>query len=138
MSLNRFFDHDEFEAMHTTWKMFQGGEIYTDFIQHHHPFMYYTLLPLYAIFGGTTDVLIAARVFIFFQLAGMLLLTYLIAFEVYRDRLIALTGTLFLSLSCTVSRSRRSRFAPTSLRVCSAYWGSTSWCAFFGLAHCGC
>ena len=98
MSLNRFFDHDEFEAMHTTWKMFQGQAIYTDFIQHHHPFMYYTLLPLYAIFGGTTDVLIAARVFIFFQLAGMLLLTYLIAFEIYRDRLIALTGTLFLSL----------------------------------------
>ena len=103
MSLNRFFDHDEFEAMHTTWKMFQGQEIYDDFIQHHHPFTYYTLLPLYALFGGTTDVIIAARVFIFFQLAGMLLLTYLTALEVYhesyRRRLIALTSTLFLSLT---------------------------------------
>ncbi len=99
MSVNRFFDHDEFEAMHTTWKMFQGQEIYTDFIQHHHPFMYYTLLPLYALFGGTTDVLIAARVFIFFQLAGMLLLTYGIAYEVYKRHLVALTGTLFLSFT---------------------------------------
>ena len=71
MSVNRFFDHDEFEAMHTTWKMYQGQDIYTDFIQHHHPFMYYTLLPLYALFGSTTDVLIAARVFIFFQLVSL-------------------------------------------------------------------
>ena len=99
MSLNRFFDHDEFEAMHTTWKMFQGQAIYTDFIQHHHPFLYYTLLPLYALFGSTTDVLIAARVFIFFQLAGMLLLTYLIALEVYQRHLVALTGTLLLTLT---------------------------------------
>ncbi len=100
MSINRAFDfHDEFEAMHTTWKMFQGQEIYTDFIQHHHPFMYYTLLPLYTLFGGATDVLIAARVFIFFQLAAMLALTYLIAKEVYQKRLIALTSTLFLSLT---------------------------------------
>ncbi len=99
MSVNRFFDHDEFEAMHTTWKMFQGQEIYDDFIQHHHPFTYYTLLPLYALFGSTTEVLIAARVFMFFQLAGMLILTYLIAFEVYQRHFIALTSTLFLALT---------------------------------------
>ena len=98
VSLNRFFDQDEFEAMHTTWKMVQGEEIYTDFIQHHHPFMYYTLLPLYALFGSTVEVLIAARVFIFFQLAATLALVYLIAFETYRDRLTALSATLFLTL----------------------------------------
>lgn len=99
MSLNRFFDHDEFEAMHTTWKMFMGQDIYKDFIQHHHPFTYYTLLPLYALFGGTTDVLLAARVFIFFNLAATLALVYFIAWEVYRKHLIAALGTLFLSLT---------------------------------------
>ncbi len=100
MSINHAFDfHDEFEAMHTTWKMFQGQEIYDDFIQHHHPFTYYTLLPLYALFGSTTEVLIAARVFMFFQLLAMFALTYLIAWEVYRKHLTALTGTLLLSLT---------------------------------------
>ena len=99
MSLNRFFDHDEFEAMHTTWKMFSGQEIYTDFIQHHHPFTYYTLLPLYTFFGGTTDVLIAARVVIFAFLAAMLTLTYLIAWELYQKHLTAVLGTLFLSFT---------------------------------------
>ena len=97
MSLNRFFDHDEFEAMHTTWKMFSGQAIYTDFIQHHHPFTYYTLLPLYTFFGGTTEVLIAARIVIFVFLAAMLTLTYLIAWEVYQKHLTAVLGTLFLS-----------------------------------------
>ncbi len=99
MSLNRFFDHDEFEAMHTTWKMFSGQAIYTDFIQHHHPFTYYTLLPLYTFFGGTTDVLIAARVVIFAFLVAMLTLTYLIIWEVYREHFTAALGTLFLSLT---------------------------------------
>ena len=99
VSVNRFFDHDEFEAMHTTWKLFQGEEIYTDFIQHHHPFTYYTLLPLYWLFGSTTDVLIAARVVIFVMLAAMLALTYAITWEVYRKHLVAATATLFLTLT---------------------------------------
>lgn len=99
VSVNRFFDHDEFEAMHTTWKMYQGEEIYIDFIQHHHPFTYYTLLPLYWFFGSSTDVLIAARVFIFVNLAAMLVLTYATAWELYGKHLVAATATLFLTLT---------------------------------------
>ena len=99
VSLNRFFDHDEFEAMHTTWKLSQGQAIYTDFIQHHHPFTYYTLRPLYTFFGGTADVLIAARAVIFVAFAAMLALTYLITWEVYRNHLTAVLGTLFLSFT---------------------------------------
>ena len=98
-SLNRFFDHDEFEVMHTTWKLSQGQAIYTDFLQHHHPFTHYTLLPLYTLFGGTTDVLIAARMVIFALLVAMLTLIYFITWEVYQDRLSAVLGTLFLSFT---------------------------------------
>ena len=98
-SLHRFFDHDEFEAMHTTWKLSQGQAIYTDFLQHHHPFTHYTLLPLYTLFGATTEVLIAARVVIFALLVAMLTLIYFITWEVYQDRLSAVLGTLFLSLT---------------------------------------
>ena len=93
----RFFDHDEFEAMHTTWKMFTGQEIYIDFLQHHHPFTYYLLLPLYNVFGAGTQVLLAGRVLMGVLLTLTLGTTYLIAFELYRDHLIAVTSTLFLS-----------------------------------------
>ena len=85
--------------MHTTWKLSQGQAIYTDFLQHHHPFTHYTLLPLYTLFGATTDVLIAARVVIFVLLVAMLTLIYFITWEVYQDRLSAVLGTLFLSFT---------------------------------------
>ena len=97
-SLNRFFDHDEFEAMHTAWYIFQGERIYEDFIQHHFPLLHYLLVPLYALFGSTTDTIIAARVVMFFNVLGMLAATYLIALEVYRKHLVAVVGTLFLTL----------------------------------------
>ena len=97
-SLNRFFDHDEFEAMHTAWYIFQGERIYEDFIQHHFPLLHYLLVPLYAVFGSTTETIIAARVAMFFNVLGMLVATYLIALEVYRKHLVAVVGTLFLTL----------------------------------------
>ena len=97
-SLNRFFDHDEFEALHTAWYIFQGERIYEDFIQHHFPLLHYLLVPLYALFGSTTETIIAARVVMFFNVLGMLVVTYLIALEVYRKHLVAVTGTLFLTL----------------------------------------
>ena len=97
LSQVRFFDHDEFEAMHTTWKMFTGQQIYIDFLQHHHPFLYYLLLPFYYVFGSDVPVLLAARAFSALQLTLTLAVTYLIAFELYRDRLVAVTSALFLS-----------------------------------------
>lgn len=93
----RSFDHDEFEAMHTTWKMFTGQEIYVDFIQHHHPFTYYVLEPLYGIFGADTPVLLAGRMLMVGMLLLTLLVTYLIALELYKNRLVAATSALFLA-----------------------------------------
>ena len=97
LSQVRFFDHDEFEAMHTTWKMFMGQQIYVDFLQHHHPFLYYMLLPFYAVFGSDVPVLLAARAGMALQLTLTLAVTYFIALELYRDRLVAVTSALFLS-----------------------------------------
>ena len=93
----RYFDHDEFEALHTAWKMFSGEVIYTDFLQHHHPFLYYLLQPLYHLFGAGVPVILAARVGAAALLTLTLGVTYLIAFELYRDRLIALTSAFFLA-----------------------------------------
>ena len=97
LSQVRFFDHDEFEVMHTTWKMFVGQQIYIDFLQHHHPFLYYLLLPFYAAFGSDVPVLLAARAGMALQLTLTLAVTYFIALELYRDRLVAVTSALFLS-----------------------------------------
>ena len=98
-SLGREFDHDEFEALHTAWKLWRGEEIYEDFIQHHHPFTHYLLLPLYELLGADLAVLSAARVLVFANLVALLLLTFLIAAEVYGDRLNASLSALLLSVT---------------------------------------
>ena len=54
-SLRVRFDHDEFEATHTAWKILQGEEIYVDFFQHHHSLFYYSLIPTLAAFGSSVS-----------------------------------------------------------------------------------
>lgn len=75
----RPFGHDEFEAIHTAWKMWSGERIYVDFFQHHH-FLYYSVLGwLITLFGETTDMALAARGFSVLMAAGIVYLTYRIA-----------------------------------------------------------
>lgn len=78
-SLNRFFDHDEFETIHTSWKMLQGEKIYVDFFQHHHPFLYYLLIPIIGTLGENIHTIIAIRIIIYLTLLLIFFITYLIA-----------------------------------------------------------
>ena len=45
-SYNRGFDPDEFEHMHTAWKISRGQKIFIEFFQHHHPFFDYLITPV--------------------------------------------------------------------------------------------
>lgn len=78
-SLNKQFDHDELEVIHTSWKILQGERIYIDFFQHHHPLLYYLLIPIIVIFGESTTTLIVARLIVFCLFSLILAITYLIA-----------------------------------------------------------
>lgn len=75
----RPFGHDEFEAIHTAWKMWSGEWIYIDFFQHHH-FLYYPILGwLISIFGADSQMVLAARGLSLMMAFGMVWLTYRIA-----------------------------------------------------------
>lgn len=78
-SLNKQFDHDELEVIHTSWKILQGERIYVDFFQHHHPLLYYLLVPIIVVFGESTNTLIVARLVVFCLFLLILTITYLIA-----------------------------------------------------------
>jgi 4-amino-4-deoxy-L-arabinose transferase-like glycosyltransferase len=93
-SLNRWFDHDEFEAVHTSWKILHGEEIYVDFFNHKHPFFYYLLTPVIAILGENTDTIIAIRVIIFFMLLLIFFVTYHFSVKVFNKE----TGIISLIL----------------------------------------
>lgn len=92
----RPFGHDEFEAMHTAWKMFSGERIYVDFFQHHH-FLFYDVLGwLIAWFGADTDMILASRVLSFLMAAGIVFLVYALA-KMTLGRGIALLSAFLLS-----------------------------------------
>jgi len=98
-SESRVFDHDEFEHLHTAWKMLQGQEIYVDFFQHHHPFLDYLLMPVISVFGNTTESIFAGRHLMLLMTGGILIVTYLLSIRVFKH---AEVGIISLILTSTM------------------------------------
>jgi hypothetical protein len=101
LSLNRFFGNDEFEAVHTAWKILSGEKIYVDFFQHHHPLYYYILAPLVGLFGESSFAPIAMRMTSLLVFFGMLFVSWRISLRVYNDKLSALMGVI-LAAGCFI------------------------------------
>lgn len=94
--LRRSYDQDEFEVIKTAWKIFHGERIYVDFFQHHHPLLYYLLIPLFALFGEGIEIVIGARLFMLPFSIGILLLTWAIARPIYGSAVAALAPLLLV------------------------------------------
>ncbi len=96
-SLKKEFDHDEFEAVHTAWKILQGEEIYIDFIQHHHPFYYHLLAPVLVVSGEDIVGIYAMRIVSFVMLILTLVVTWGLSIKIDNDKQKALLSVLLLS-----------------------------------------
>ncbi len=83
LSLVRFFNVDEFEAIHSGWKVLQGGRPYFDFFQHHHPYLYYVLARVIDVFGEGAASMHAARMLHFAAKLAILAVTGVIARDVF-------------------------------------------------------
>ncbi len=94
--LVRDFDVDEFEALHTSWKIVQGEVIYKSFFQHHHPFLYYLIAPVIILVGENITTLLICRVLLLFIGVGIIYYTYRMAFWLYKEKQIALISTTLL------------------------------------------
>ena len=70
ISINREFSSDEFEAIHTAWKVANGKILYVDFFQNHNPLLYYFLSFFLTVLGAHTYTLYILRftAFIMFSL----------------------------------------------------------------------
>ncbi len=96
LSVVRQFDHDEFEAVHTGWKILSGERIYIDFFQHHHPFYYYLVAGAIWAAGESVRTLIVLRLISFAMYALMVLITYRFSMMVFKDRTRALLSVILL------------------------------------------
>jgi hypothetical protein len=96
VSLLRFFNADEIEAIHSGWLVLQGGVPYVDFFQHHHPLLYYLLAPVVAVFGEGLESVVAARSVSFAFALGIFALTWRLG-QLEFDGVVASAATLLLA-----------------------------------------
>jgi hypothetical protein len=95
-SFFRYFDHDEFEAVHTGWKILQGQVIYRDFFQHHHAAVYHLLSGLMALTGQEPHTLVCIRLVFLAMSAGIVWLTWLLARDLLGSHAAAGSAVLLL------------------------------------------
>lgn len=105
VSLERYFDQDEFEAIHTAWKITKGEKIYIDFFQHHHPFFYYLLAPVVKVMGEQTATLTALRIITFFLLLAILIATYYLASAIFNKKVGLISLLLLTSCSTFIAKA---------------------------------
>lgn len=98
-SHNRTFVKDEFEHIHTAWKILQGQEIYIDFFQHHHPFFNYLIALVVYTYGSTIKSILISRYVILFMTVCILAVTYILSRRVFKS---AEIGVLSVILTSTV------------------------------------
>jgi 4-amino-4-deoxy-L-arabinose transferase-like glycosyltransferase len=100
---SRVFDPDELEHAHAAWSVFRGMVPYKDFFEHHTPWYYYVLRPLFNWFDVDTS-FVSARNFLLFGRGLSLALTivsvwiFILIGRRWRDRKLGLlAGVLLVS-----------------------------------------
>ncbi len=92
----RDFDLDEFEHLHATRSLCHGMVPYRDYFEHHTPFFYFLLAPIYHFSGDRIETLFISRAIMLIFALGILYLTYVLAKLLYNPD-VARYAVFFLS-----------------------------------------
>lgn len=98
-TFQRIFHDDELEAVHTAWKIAQGEVIYQDFFQHHHPFLYYLLVPIIVWGGEKIETLFVCRAVMLLIGLGTCYWTYRLANLIHGDQKVNGMAAVLLLIS---------------------------------------
>ena len=79
----RCFCPDEFQHLHAARSIVHGMVPYRDFFEHHTPFLYYLLAPVYAIVGDSISMLFYSRGIMLLFTCGIIYLVYKLGKMVY-------------------------------------------------------
>ncbi len=122
------FDHDEIEHLHASWLVGQGQVPFTDFLEQHHPTLWYLLAPATGWFSTVHGLVFAARLGDIGLLAVLLALFVRLARRVYPEVDARLPALLLASSFILVRNMVVVR--PDPLMNALLYGGLLSWTAF--------
>jgi len=103
------YDTDEIEGLHTAWKISVGERIYEDFLQHHHPLFYYTLIPIIKLGGESVLSLYLAEVFAFAIFTTITIIAFCIARKIYDGKTALISIVLLLSFPFYIKKGTEIR-----------------------------
>lgn len=101
----RVFNRDEFEAIHSSWKVLNSGLIYVDFFQTHHPLLYFVCAPIIALLGENITTLFVLRAMSLCMVLGMFSITYMIATKLFDRKVALLSIVLLVSIRIFITRA---------------------------------
>lgn len=109
------FDHDEFEAVHTAWKIINNQVIFIDFFQQKPPFFHYLLIPLLKIFHDTITTLFVCKIFMLVAFSLTLFFTYKLANLIFGEKIAYITT--ILTVSCSFFTDKLTEIRPDTLQI---------------------
>jgi hypothetical protein len=133
---HREFDADEFEHAHAAWSLWSGMVPYKDFFEHHTPWYYYALRPLFNCFDVATSIESATHLLLFGRGISMALavLSLLFVYWIGRDwesrRVGLLAALLFAAQPIFIQKTFEIR--PDMLAL--PFWLAGLWLLLRGLA----
>jgi len=122
-------DHDEVEHLHAAWMVSQGLVPYRDFLEQHHPALYYVLAPLARFFDGSPRTLVIAARFANLAILATVLAVFLaLARRVLDDRTAVWPSVLLVGCFFFLRNSFEVRPDPWMCALCLvALW---QWAGF--------
>jgi len=122
------YNHDEIEHLHAAWLISIGQLPYRDFLEQHHPTIWFIASPIVARFQSAQWLVFAARLFDLTCLLGVCAIVKRLLQRLYPD-VPWQWPTLLLLASCVFVRSSL-EFRPDPLMNLLSYAGLLNWVAF--------
>ncbi len=122
------FDHDEVEHLHAAWLVGQWETPFVDFLEQHHPAIWYSFAPLTKAIETPKNLIFAARLFDLMLIVLFLCVFMLLAKNIYPES-DAKWGALLLLSSFTFARESM-EFRPDPLMNLLSFIGIYCWAVF--------
>lgn len=108
---NKFFDHDEYEHVHSAWYVAHGAVPFRDFFQNHNPLLWYLTAPLVIATGDQSGLMLMLRLITTGVTLGMAVVAAVIAVYLSGKRQTGLYAFILL-LSCLLFVEKALEFRP--------------------------
>jgi hypothetical protein len=122
------YNHDEIEHLHASWMISSGQLPFRDFLEQHHPTLWFFAAPVVARFQSVQWLVVAARLFDAVCLVGVLWLVKRLLQRLYPE--VAWQFPTLLLLSSFMFVHSTLEFRPDPLMNLALYAGFLHWVAF--------